>query len=77
MGQRHLGGRRRRVSLPTYPFERQHYWMGRRRAAAEGAGTRASIRRGWGRQLVLCANVERTPFPREITHDALVEDASG
>ncbi len=25
----HAGARRRRVSLPTYPFERQSYWVGR------------------------------------------------
>jgi acyl transferase domain-containing protein len=30
------GGRRRRVSLPTYPFERQRYWIDRPVAASAG-----------------------------------------
>jgi acyl transferase domain-containing protein/SAM-dependent methyltransferase len=38
----HKTERRRRVSLPTYPFERESYWIGRPNApgSADGAGPR-------------------------------------
>ncbi|HEX2091292.1 MAG TPA: thioester reductase domain-containing protein [Longimicrobiaceae bacterium] len=37
----HAGWGRRRVELPTYPFERQFYWLGRKRAA--GAARPAQV----------------------------------
>ena len=37
----HQGERHARVSLPTYPFERQSYWIG---AHAEGPGSQQAVR---------------------------------
>lgn len=37
--------RRRRVPLPTYPFERQHYWVEPRSHAVGGAGAQKSLRK--------------------------------
>ncbi|MFL6234245.1 MAG: SDR family NAD(P)-dependent oxidoreductase [Thermoanaerobaculia bacterium] len=39
----HAGERRHRVELPTYPFERQRYWVDRRTAPA-GGDTAANVR---------------------------------
>jgi amino acid adenylation domain-containing protein len=35
--------RRRRVALPTYPFERQRYWVERRRLDSDGAARNAPL----------------------------------
>ncbi len=39
------GERRRRLRLPTYPFERRHYWVEPRRQAFEDAQRRAALRK--------------------------------
>src|SRR6185295_12401924 len=39
------GERRRRLRLPTYPFERQYYWVEPRRQAFEDMQRRAALRR--------------------------------
>ncbi len=39
----HAGQQRRRVALPTYPLERQRYWVERRTERAGGARTRKDI----------------------------------
>ena len=41
----HAGERRHRVELPTYPFERQRYWVDRRTAPAAGDGARPNVRK--------------------------------
>ena len=54
----HTGGRRRRVPLPTYPFERQNYWMEAKSGSAKKSHRAESgireFRRG---RLVLRANL--------------------
>jgi amino acid adenylation domain-containing protein len=39
----HTGIRRRRVPLPTYPFERRKYWIDRRRPAAHAGPERRAV----------------------------------
>ncbi len=39
----HAGARRRRVPLPTYPFERRRYWIEPRQRIGEGAGAERSL----------------------------------
>ncbi|HWN42523.1 MAG TPA: amino acid adenylation domain-containing protein [Thermoanaerobaculia bacterium] len=41
----YAGERRRRLRLPTYPFERQHYWVEPRRQAFEDMQRRAALRK--------------------------------
>ena len=41
----HAGERRRRLPLPTYPFERQRYWVEPRRQTFEDAQRRAALRK--------------------------------
>jgi len=71
-----VGGRRRRVSLPTYPFERHEYWIEAAPESAKSAREEkyASADSGVDNWFYV-PTWERTPFPREITHDAQVEDA--
>jgi acyl transferase domain-containing protein len=72
----HIGGFRRRVSLPTYPFERQNYWMEATSGSAKKAQelNPASEHSGVDNWFYV-PTWERTPFPREITHDSHLEDA--
>jgi acyl transferase domain-containing protein len=41
----HAGERRHRVELPTYPFERQRYWIDRKTAPAAGDSARPNVRK--------------------------------
>ncbi len=57
----HRGWNRRRVELPTYPFERQFFWLGGGRREA-GAGPRAE-------QPAAQERVAAPPPPAEKVHD--------
>ena len=72
----HTGGHRRRVSLPTYPFERQNYWMEATPGSAKQSHEQNRVSENSGvDNWFYVPTWERTPFPREITQDARLEDA--
>jgi acyl transferase domain-containing protein len=68
----HPGRRPRRVSLPTYPFERQHYWTEAIRVPVAAVETQASVQKNseisswfyspsWKRLLSKAVGVQETP----------------
>jgi len=63
-------GGRRRMPLPTYPFERQHYWI--------EAKSESSVRRSENPGLdnwFYVPTWERTPFPSELRPTSRQQDA--
>ncbi len=72
----HIGDRRRRVALPTYPFEKKNHWIeptsdsARKAQEREGESEKAGID-NW----FYVPTWERTPFPREIAGESQPEDA--
>jgi acyl transferase domain-containing protein len=78
----HSGERRRRVVLPTYPFERKRYWLEPRAESAAPASDTALARRkdaadwfylpSWKRTLA-----PRAPVAAEPRHWLLFADAGG
>jgi acyl transferase domain-containing protein len=72
----HVGGRRQRVPLPTYPFERQNYWMEAKSGSAEKPQEQKPVAEhsrvdNW----FYAPTWERMPFPREIAHEPQLDDA--
>src|SRR6185369_12567502 len=83
----HEGERRRRVPLPTYPFERQRYWIERQKFSADRAGASAQLRKNpnvadwfyvpsWKRMPALKTQVMTEAAGRKTTC-LLFEDACG
>jgi acyl transferase domain-containing protein len=71
----HVGGRRQRVPLPTYPFERQNYWMEAKSGSAEKPQEQKPVAEhsrvdNW----FYAPTWERMPFPREIAHEPQLDD---
>ena len=66
------GERRRRVPLPTYPFERRHYWVEPGNLGAEMAALAGVEPRQEGG---LYAPVWKRAAPRSVQHDAAAEGA--
>ena len=74
----HSGEQRRRVSLPTYPFERQNYWMEAKSGSAKKRTEQNPVSENSGvDDWFYVPTWERTPFPREITHDPIWRTLSG
>ncbi len=72
----HIGDRRRRVALPTYPFERKNHWI---ETTSDSARKAQEWRRASEKSEVdnwfYVPTWERTPFPREIARESGLEDA--
>ncbi len=72
----HHGKRRRRVPLPTYPFERHRYWI-EGKSGSSNKAQEPDPRSGnsgpdnW----FYVPTWERTPFPNEIQHESKQQDA--
>lgn len=61
----HQHEKRQRLSLPTYPFERQSYWIKPGRREAVGALTKRADLGTW---FYLAAWVQQTPLARAVLH---------
>jgi len=72
----HPGGRRRRVSLPTYPFERQNYWWEVTSSSAQKPPEQNPVAENSGvANWFYVPTWERKPFPSESTREPHLEDA--
>jgi acyl transferase domain-containing protein/acyl carrier protein len=75
----HQGKRRFKISLPTYPFERQSYWFEQKdsQIAPEPPPNRTELERspiaGW----FYVPSWKRTPFPADITDPSVESAAKG
>ncbi len=82
----HTGERRRRMPLPTYPFERQHYWIasaverqGQQRATQSGATKRPDIadwfyQPTWEQAILLPPNTPEQVRGHQLSWLAFVDD---
>jgi malonyl CoA-acyl carrier protein transacylase/acyl carrier protein len=71
-----IGANRCRVSLPTYPFESQKYWMEAMSDSPKKTQEQKSASENSGMDnWFYVPTWERTPFAPETTHDAQVEHA--
>jgi acyl transferase domain-containing protein len=69
---------RRRVALPTYPFERQRYWVERRRSDADGAVRNAPLyKRPDQADWLYVPAWKRTSLPQAFEPSQLAEQRSG
>jgi acyl transferase domain-containing protein/acyl carrier protein len=72
------GGRRRRVPLPTYPFERNYYWIDAKPGSSNTKPVEAQQPHSANLGLENWFYVptwERRPFPSEIDHESRPQDA--
>src|SRR5205807_9886244 len=70
------GGRRRRVPLPTYPFERHHYWIEAKSGSSKNKQEPEPRSENSGLDnWFYVPTWQRTPFPSEIHRESRQQDA--